>query len=101
MESEIRRISLVIREDQYQKMSKLNVNVSGLIRDLIDDHYSEHTIVLHVSEETHDLYSCIVAEAPQGDVDIEPYLRRALREMLSDKIKQMEKLQDLLKKEEL
>lgn len=98
MDSEMRRISLVIREDQHQKMAEDNVNVSGLIRDLIDDHYSGHTITLHVSEETHALYTQIVSDTPKGDTDIEPYLRRALREMLSDKIKKMEKLQDFLSK---
>ena len=93
MEQETRRISLVIREDQYQQMSKSDVNVSGLIRDLIDDHYSAHTIALHVSKETHDLYTRIVSEAPRGDLDIELYFRAALRDMLSDKIKEMENLQ--------
>lgn len=97
MEQELRRISLVIREDQHQRLSRSNVNVSGLIRDLIDDHYSDHSITLHVSEETHALYSQVVAESPQGDVDIEPYFRRALRDMISDKIKAMEQLQNLLK----
>jgi len=97
MEAETRRISLVIREDQYQKLSKEDVNVSGLIRDLIDDHYSKHSITLNVTEETRKLYDKIVSESPQGDVDIEPYLRAALKSMLADKIKEMEKLQRSLR----
>lgn len=98
MEQETRRISLVIREDQYRKMSDSGVNVSGLIRDLIDDHYSGHTITLNVSEETRLLYEQVVSEAPRGDVDIEPYLRDALRGMLRDKIRKMEQLQKTLEK---
>jgi len=98
MEHETRRISLVIREDQHKKMSETGVNASGLIRDLLDDHYSQNKINLNVSAETHALYSQIVSQAPYGDTDIEPYLRRALAEMLTDKIKAMETLKTMLKK---
>jgi len=97
-QQDTRRISLVIREDQYQKMSTDNVNVSGLIRDLIDDHYSRHSITLNVSEETRTLYDQVVSKAPKGDTDIEPYFKSALREMLKDKIHQMEKLSKELDK---
>ncbi len=97
-QQDTRRISLVIREDQYQKMSAENVNVSGLIRDLIDDHYSRHSITLTVSEETRNLYDQVVSKAPKGDSDIEPYFKAALREMLKERIAQMEKLQKQLEK---
>ena len=97
-QQDTRRISLVIREDQYQKMSTDNVNVSGLIRDLIDDHYSRHSITLNVSEETRILYDQVVSKAPKGDTDIEPYFKAALREMLKDKIQQMEMLSKALDK---
>lgn len=93
-----RRISLVIREDQYQKMSADNVNVSGLIRDLIDDHYSRHSITLTVTEETRALYDQVVSKAPKGDMDIEPYFKTALKDMLKDKIHQMEELSKALEK---
>jgi hypothetical protein len=99
MEPETRRISLVIREDQYKRLSSEDVNVSGLIRDLIDDHYSSQSITLNVTEETRKLYDKVVSETPQGDVDIEPYLREALKAMLRDKIREMEKLQRTLAKE--
>jgi hypothetical protein len=98
MDEDTRRISLVIREDQYQKLSGGNVNVSGLIRDLIDDHYSRHSITINVSDETRDLYDELVSHADGGDKEIEPYLRQALQNMLKDKIKKMEKLQRALEK---
>lgn len=99
MDEDVRKISLVIREEQYRKLSEAGVNVSGLIRDLIDDHFSRHAIIINVSEETRTLYDQIVSQAPGGDVEIEPYFRAALGELLKTKMKEMEKIhQKLVKK---
>ena len=99
MSRNMKSICLMVRDDQYEKLHQMDVNMSGFIRDLIDDHYSQGTITLNVSEETRKLYDQIVSNAPQGDVDIEPYLRSALRAMLKDKIREMEKLQKALERE--
>jgi hypothetical protein len=40
----------------------------------------------------------VVSKAPKGDSDIEPYFKAALREMLKERIAQMEKLQKQLEK---
>lgn len=92
MEEGSHRISLVIREDQYERLSQAGVNVSGFIRDLIDDHYSRHSVTINVTEETRALYDQLVSNAADGDKEIEPYLRQALRLMLQDRIRRMEKL---------
>lgn len=95
-EGEFRRISLMIREDQHEALSALGVNVSGLIRDLVDDYLSEHTVTIAVSEQTRALYQKIVADTGSGDHEVEPYLRKALRELLDQKIREMEKLRKSL-----
>ena len=46
MTDEFRRISLMIREDQHSRLLELGVNMSGLIRSLIDDHLSDAKITL-------------------------------------------------------
>jgi hypothetical protein len=92
MEPPNRRISLMIREDQHERLSALNVNVSGLVRSLIDDHLSEYTITISVSEETADLYHRIVSNTGSTDEDVEPHLKAALKKMLRSKIAEMEKL---------
>ncbi len=97
MSEQIRRISLMIREDQHERLAKLGVNVSGLIRSLIDDHLSEHKITLGVTEETANLYHQIVSNTGSTDEDVEPYLKAALKEMLKTKIKEMEKLHRTIK----
>jgi len=97
MSDEFRRISLMIREDQHLRLLELGVNMSGLIRSLIDDHLSESKITLAVSEETAHLYQQIVSHTGSTDADIEPYLRVALKRMLKDRITQMEKLHRTIK----
>ncbi len=97
MNDEFRRISLMIREDQHLRLLELGVNMSALIRSLIDDHLSESKITLAVSEETAHLYQQIVSHTGSTDADVEPYLRAALKRMLKDRIAQMEKLHRSIK----
>lgn len=97
MTEPFRRISLMIREDQHDRLADLGVNVSGLVRSLIDDHLSESTITLSVSSEAADLYREIVSNTGSTDADIEPYLRAALKRMLKDRITRLERLHRTLK----
>lgn len=94
MEANLKRISLLLREEQYQALNERGVNVSGLIRDLVDDYLSEHKVTLGVSEETRSLYDKIVSNTGSTDKDIEKYFRDALGAMLKDKILEMQDLQD-------
>ncbi len=97
MTEEFRRISLMIREDQHERLLELGVNMSGLIRSLIDDHLSESKITLAVPEQTAHLYQQIVSHTGSTDADVEPYLRAALKKMLKDRIAQMERLHRTIK----
>lgn len=93
MESPLKRISLLIREDQYEALTGRGLNVSGLIRALIDDYLSEHKITLSVSEATRELYDRIVSNTGSSDADVEKYLKVSLGTMLEDKIREMQQLQ--------
>lgn len=93
MELNLKRISVLIREDQAQKLAQSGLNVSGLIRDLIDDHLSDHKITLSVSEETHRLYEQVISNTGSTDEDLEKYLRTALGSLLRDKIAAMQELE--------
>jgi len=83
----------MIKQEQYQTLTEKGVNVSGLIRDLLDDYLSDHKVTLAVSEETHDLYEKIVSNTGANDSQLEVYLRDSLRMLLKDKIKEMQDLQ--------
>ena len=93
MEQSLKRISLLIKEKQYQELAGQGLNVSGLIRDLVDDYLSHHKVTVAVSQETRQLYDRIVANTGSTDADVERYLKAALKELLRDKIKEMEELE--------
>ena len=97
MSKNLKRISLMIREDQYDVVVNKGLNLSGLVRDLLDDYLSEHKITLSVTGETKELYDLIISNTGSTDEDIEVYLKDTLKLLLSDKIKSMQKLeQDLI-----
>lgn len=89
----MKRISLMIREDQYNTVTEAGLNLSGLIRDLIDDYLSEHKITLSVTEETKSLYDLIVSNTGSTDEDVEKYLKSTLKLLLKDRIKAMQELE--------
>ena len=95
MDAPLKRISLMIREDQYDRVSKKGLNLSGLTRDLLDDYFSEHKITLAVSEDTADLYDKIVSNTGTSDSDLEDYFKEALGKLLEKKISEMQALADL------
>ena len=95
----MKRISLLLREDQYQKITDDGLNLSGLVRDLIDDHLSEHKITLSVTEETRQLYDLIVSNTGSTDEDVEKYLKDTLKLLLSDRIKSMQELEKKIQNE--
>ncbi len=96
MSKNMKSICLMVRDDQYDKLHEMQVNMSGYIRDLIDDSISEHVITLNVTEETRSLYNKVISMSSKGDEELEPHLRSALKSMLDQSIKDMQKLQKKL-----
>jgi transcription termination factor NusB len=99
MTAQLKRISLLVREDQYKNLTEKGINVSGLIRDLLDDYISEHKITLAVSEDTKQLYDLIVSNTGSSDAEVEKYLTVTLKNLLQDKIIYMQDLHAKLDKQ--
>ncbi len=93
MDKTLKRISLLVREDQYELLSHKGLNISGLVRDLIDDHLSDFKITLSVSEKTRSLYDRIISNSGTSDKELEVHFRRALHALLKEKIHDMQKLE--------
>lgn len=89
MSKNLKRISLMIREDQHQKMADLGLNASGLFRDLLDDYLSEHKITLGVTKETKELYDLIISNTASSDSELELFLKDSLKKLLKEKIDYM------------
>jgi hypothetical protein len=92
MSKDLKSVCLMIRKEQHDRLQEMNVNISGFVRDIIDDRLSDHVITLSVSQETRALYDRIISMSTSGDTDFEPYLRDALKNMLKTYIEQMQDL---------
>ena len=92
MSDNVKRISVLIEEDQYDRLSKAQINVSGLIRDLLEDYFSDTKITLSVSRKTRDLYEKIVSNTGATDKDIEPLLVQVLKDLLDVRLNKIKSL---------
>ncbi len=97
--SHFRRVSITIREDQYQLLHSGNYSFSALIRDLLDDRFSSNKIVLNLSDHGKELYEVLVGQFGTHDVDLEQLFLKALDEFIGTKIEQMQKLREKMKVE--
>ena len=94
----LKRISLMIGEHQHERIHDEKLNISGFVRGLIEDHFSDHVVTLSVSEKTHRLYREIFSNTGATDKDIEPYFIEALEKMLEERIQKMSKLMRSIEK---
>ncbi|MCF8059562.1 MAG: hypothetical protein K9K67_09715 [Bacteriovoracaceae bacterium] len=89
MSQKLKRISLMIRDDQHLAINERGLNVSGLFRDLLDDYLSEHKVTLSVSQETKEVYDMVISNTASSDEELEKYLRESLKSLLKEKIDYM------------
>lgn len=89
MGQSLKRVSLMIREEQHRLINDRGLNASGLFRDLLDDYLSEHKITISVTKETKDIYDTIISNTASTDEDLEKYLRSSLKSLLKEKIDYM------------
>jgi len=92
MADNAKRISVLIAEDQYERLTKAQINVSALIRDLLEDYFSDNKITLSVSRKTRDLYEKIVSNTGATDKDIEPLLVEVLKDLLQVRLEHIKSL---------
>ena len=93
MDRDLKRISLLIGEDQYDEINKRKLNLSWLVRELLDNYLKQNAITLDVTEETRELYEQIVGTNTDDiEKDFEPLLRDALKALLTIKIDKMQQL---------
>lgn len=88
MANQFKRVNIQIRDDQHKKIIGAGLSIAGLVRDLLDDHFSEHKIVLNVSQKSKEFYDKIISNFGGTDEEIEKYFMRSLELYLRDKLSQ-------------
>ena len=94
-----KRINVLIRPDQHERVMAAGFNMSGLLRGLLDDHFSEQKIVLSVSPEVSRVYHHLISNLGAEDKDLEVYFLDALDQYLADKTRQIDALRKSIKRE--
>ena len=93
-----KRVNVLIHPDQHKRVMSAGLNMSGLIRDLLDDHFSEERIVLSVSPEVHDVYQKLISNFGAEDKELEIYFLEALDKFLAEKTRQIDDLRKSMKR---
>ena len=91
-EASMKRINVTVRADQYERISDKGLNASGLIRGLLDDHFSETTIVFSVSAEVKGIYEQVISNFGGEDRELEAFFVDAMDRYLEQKTSQISKL---------
>ena len=94
-----KRVNVLVRPDQHQRVSTAGLNMSGLIRGLLDDHFSEEKIVLSVSPRVKQVYQHLISNLGAEDRELEIYFLEALDKFLADKNRQIDDLRKSIKRE--
>ena len=94
-----KRINILVRKEQHEKVMAAGLNMSGLIRGLLDDHFSEEKIVLSVSPRVKDVYQHLISNLGTEDHELEIYFLEALDKYLADKTRQIDDLRKSIKRE--
>ena len=93
----MKRINLMIEEDQYKKITERGLNLSAFIRDLVNDYFSDHVINISVKKETYQLYNQVISNTGATDKDIDPLLVEVLGKLLDVRLQKIQQLKSKLK----
>ena len=92
MEQKFKRINILIRPDQHDKVMKNGLSLSGLVRDLLDDRFNENIITLSLSKRSKRLYDHIISNFGAGDDELEHFFVEALDRFLEIRSKEIDLL---------
>lgn len=95
---QFKRVNVLLRRDQHKQVVSAGLNMSGLIRGLLDDHFSEEKIVLSVSEDVKELYQTLISNLGAEDKELEVYFLEALDKFLVERTRQIDDLRKSIKR---
>ncbi len=96
-DKKFQRINVLLHREQYDKVNKAGLNMSGLLRGLLDDHFSDEKIVFSVSPEVKAVYQSVISNFGGEDKELEKYFLKALDQFLADRTQQIESLRKSIK----
>ena len=67
-----KRINVLITPEQHRRVTNAGLNMSGLLRGLLDDHFSDEKVVFSMSPRVKDVYNRVISNFGAGEADLEP-----------------------------
>jgi hypothetical protein len=92
VEEKYKRINILIRPDQHQKVIDSGLSLSGLVRDLLTDRFNDNKITLSLGKKSRKLYDIIVSNFGAGDEELEHFFVEALDRFLQARAGEIDKL---------
>ena len=92
-----KRTNILIRPDQYEKVHEKGLNLSGLVRGLLDDHLNDDRVVFSVSSQVKGIYQQVISNFGAEDRDLEIYFMQALDKYLEEKTDEIASLRQAIK----
>ena len=93
---DMKRVNVHIPNSYYEAITEKGLKLSGVIREALEDQLNPNTITISVSQKTHELYMDLFSTTNCEDKDFEPYLKKALKEFVTELIeKRSDKLAEI------
>ena len=89
-----KRVNILITEGQHALVQENELSLSGLVRDLLDDRFSNKKIVLSLSPKTREIYDKLISNFGASDAELEKYFVQSMGEFLKEKANELEELRD-------
>ncbi|MFO0564756.1 MAG: hypothetical protein U0263_03790 [Polyangiaceae bacterium] len=87
-----RRINVNVLESQHETLVQQGVNVSALIRALLDAYLSSSVIMLPVDKTTRELYDLVLKSTGYSDSDVGAHLGPVLKQLLETRRQELDAL---------
>lgn len=92
----LKRVNIMIDDKLHARIQKDKLNLSAVIREKLEDHYSGHTITLSVSQKIKDKYIAMMELTNGSDKELSPFIEDALIKYLKHKKKEINSTLDTL-----
>ena len=96
-DSKYKRVNVLIRPDQHKRIADEGLSLSGLVRDLIDDRFSNTKIVLSLSPKSKQIYDLAISNFGASDAELESHIVDAIDKFLLERRQEIDNLRDTLK----
>jgi imidazolonepropionase-like amidohydrolase len=92
----LKRVNITVDSKLHKKVQDAGLNLSGMVREKLEDHFSNHVITIAVSKQLKEKYDKMMSITNTTDEELMPYLNKAINEYLKNKKREIDSTIDSL-----